>query len=373
MEVTKIENVTRVYKIGAVETHALRGINLSIENGEFTALVGPSGSGKTTLLQMIGCLDQPTGGSIWVDGKDVTRLNRDQRADMRKGHIGFIFQFFALIPTLTAYENIEMPLLLNRHTPTERRERVMELLKAVDLLDRANNRPDQLSGGQQQRVALARAIVFDPALLLLDEPFGALDRKLRAQMQVEVKSLQRRLGITTLFVTHDQEEALVLSDRIAVMNEGRIAQIGTAEDLYRRPASRFVAEFVGEANLFRGRAGVIGGPAQARIVEVKLETGGEMRASLPPGDRSVHYGADLALVVRPERPRRLGAADTAENRVAGTVSEGTYLGETIRYRVALERGGEIVLRWPAEAERLAPGTRIELGWSAADMTAVVWA
>jgi ABC-type Fe3+/spermidine/putrescine transport system ATPase subunit len=191
-------------------------------------------------------------------------------------------------------------------------------------------------------------------------------------MQAEVKGLQRRLGVTTLFVTHDQEEALVLSDRIAVMNEGRIAQIGTAEDLYRRPASRFVAEFVGEANLFRGRAGVISGPPHARTVEVKLETGGEMRATLAPGDRSVHYGADLALVVRPERPRALGPGEVAENRAAGTVVEATYLGETIRYRLALERGGEIVLRWPAERARIAPGTRLELGWSAGDMTAVPW-
>ena len=147
MEVVKIENITRVYQVGKVETQALRGVNLSIENGEFTALVGPSGSGKTTLLQMIGCLDQPTSGRVFINSKDVTTLNRNQRADMRRGTIGFIFQFFALIPTLTAYENVEMPLLLNGHSPKERRERVMELLQAVDLTDRANNRPDQLSGG----------------------------------------------------------------------------------------------------------------------------------------------------------------------------------------------------------------------------------
>jgi ABC-type Fe3+/spermidine/putrescine transport system ATPase subunit len=253
------------------------------------------------------------------------------------------------------------------------REKVAAALALVGLSGYDERLPRQLSGGQQQRVALARAIVFDPTMLLLDEPLGALDRKLRAQMQAEVKSLQRRLGITTLFVTHDQDEALVLSDRIAVMNQGRIAQIGTAEDLYRRPASRFVAEFVGEANLFRGRAGVIAGPAQARTVEVKLESGAAMRATLAPGDRTVHYGADLALVVRPERPRRLGAGETPENRVAGTVAEAAYLGETIRYRVALDGGGEIVLRWPAEGERLAPGTRLALGWPAADMTAVLWA
>src|SRR5512143_3440384 len=166
MEVTKIENVTRTFKLGNMETQALRGVNLSIENGEFTALVGPSGSGKTTLLQMIGCLDQPSAGSVCINGKDVTRLNRNQRADMRRGTIGFIFQFFALIPTLTAYESIEMPLLLVGQGAAQRRQRVTELLQLVDLAERANHRPDQLSGGQQQRVALARALAPRPTLIL---------------------------------------------------------------------------------------------------------------------------------------------------------------------------------------------------------------
>src|SRR3990172_3709678 len=175
MEVTKIDNVTRVYNIGKVETQALRGVTLSIENGEFTAVVGPSGSGKTTLLQLIGCLDQPSSGHVYINGKDVSSLNRNQRADMRRGTIGFIFQFFALIPTLTAYENVEMPLLLNGHTAKERRDRVMELLDVVGLADRANNRPDQLSGGQQQRVGVARALAPKPALVLADEPTANLD------------------------------------------------------------------------------------------------------------------------------------------------------------------------------------------------------
>src|SRR5512139_2934103 len=203
MEVVKIENVARVYQIGKVETQALRGVNLSIENGEFTALVGPSGSGKTTLLQMIGCLDQPTTGKVFVDGKDVTRLNRNQRADMRKGHIGFIFQFFALIPTLTAYENIEMPLLLNGHTAKERRERVMELLKAVDLSDRANNRPDQLSGGQQQRIAVARALAPKPTLILADEPTANLDTENGKQVMDIMQRLNQETGVTFIFATHD--------------------------------------------------------------------------------------------------------------------------------------------------------------------------
>jgi putative ABC transport system ATP-binding protein len=175
MEVTKIENVTRIYKTGKVETQALRGVSLSIESGEFTGLVGPSGSGKTTLLQLIGCLDQPTSGHVYVNGRDVSRLNRNQRADVRRGSIGFIFQFFALIPTLTAYENVEMPLLLAKQSASECRKRVTDLLEAVGLTDRAHHRPDQLSGGEQQRVAIARALAPRPSLILADEPTANLD------------------------------------------------------------------------------------------------------------------------------------------------------------------------------------------------------
>ncbi len=228
MEVTKIENVTRVYKIGTVETHALRGVNLTIENGEFTALVGPSGSGKTTLLQMIGCLDQPSSGSVWVNGKDVTRLNRDQRADMRRGHIGFIFQFFALIPTLSAYENIEMPLLLNGHTPRERHERVMELLKAVDLVERANNRPDQLSGGQQQRVAIARALAPKPALILADEPTANLDSVSGEQVMEIMTRLNQETGVTFVFATHDPR-VIKYARRVVTLRDGLIVESGIPE------------------------------------------------------------------------------------------------------------------------------------------------
>ena len=358
-------------RFGAGGVAALAGVDLAIRPGELLTLLGPSGSGKTTLLKVIAGFEPPDKGHVTLAGRDITALSPAKR------NIGMVFQHYALFPHMSAAENIAFPLAMRSLPRGSIRDKVASALAVVGLTGYGERLPRQLSGGQQQRVALARAIVFDPVLLLLDEPFGALDRKLRAQMQAEMKSLQRRLGVTTLFVTHDQEEALVLSDRIAVMNEGRIAQIGTAEELYRRPASRFVAEFVGEANLFRGRAGVISGPARARMVEVKLESGAMMRASLAQSDRSVHYGADLALIVRPERPRRLGAAaadgKAVENRVAGTVAEATYLGETIRYRVALESGGDLMLRWPAEGERLAPGTRLELGWTAAEMTAVLWA
>jgi putative ABC transport system ATP-binding protein len=221
MEVVKIENVARIYKVGKVETQALRGVNLSIENGEFTALVGPSGSGKTTLLQMIGCLDQPTSGNVCINGKDVTRLTRNQRADMRRGTIGFIFQFFALIPTLSAYENVEMPLLLNGHTARERRDRVMELLNAVDLADRANNRPDQLSGGQQQRVAVARALAPKPTLILADEPTANLDTANGQQVMDIMKRLNQETGVTFVFATHDPR-VIKYARRVVTLRDGLI-------------------------------------------------------------------------------------------------------------------------------------------------------
>ncbi len=223
MEVAKVENVTRVYKIGKVETQALRGVDLSIENGEFTALVGPSGSGKTTLLQLIGCLDQPTTGYVFINGKDVSGLNRDQRADMRRGNLGFIFQFYALIPTLSAYENIEMPLLLTSHPATERRERVMQLLEAVGLSDRANNRPDQMSGGQQQRVAIARALATRPALILADEPTANLDTVNGEQVMEIMMRLNKETGVTFVFATHDPR-VIKFARRVVTLRDGLVVE-----------------------------------------------------------------------------------------------------------------------------------------------------
>lgn len=223
MEVTKTENVTRIYKIGKVETQALRGVSLSIENGEFTALVGPSGSGKTTLLQLIGCLDQPTSGQVFVNGKDVSRLNRSQRADMRRGTIGFIFQFFALIPTLTAYENVEMPLLLIGKNGTDRRDRVMSLLKSVGLTDRAHHRPDQLSGGEQQRVAIARALATQPALILADEPTANLDTANGQQVMETMTRLNQETGVTFVFATHDPR-VIQYARRVVTLLDGRVVE-----------------------------------------------------------------------------------------------------------------------------------------------------
>lgn len=223
MEVTRIENVTRNYKVGNVETRALRGVSLTIESGEFTAFVGPSGSGKTTLLQLIGCLDQPTSGRIYINGKDISELNRNQRADMRRGTIGFIFQFFALIPTLTAYENVEMPLLLVGKNASERSERVKELLEAVDLSDRAHHRPDQLSGGQQQRVAIARALATHPSLILADEPTANLDTANGKQIMETMTRLNQETGVTFIFATHDPR-VIRYARRIVTLRDGLVME-----------------------------------------------------------------------------------------------------------------------------------------------------
>jgi putative ABC transport system ATP-binding protein len=230
MEVTKIENVTRTYRTGKVETQALRGISLAIESGEFTALVGPSGSGKTTLLQLIGCLDQPTSGRVYVNGKDVSRLNRNQRADVRRGSIGFIFQFFALIPTLTAYENVEMPLLLNGQSAAERRARVTGLLESVSLADRAHHRPDQLSGGEQQRVAIARALAPNPALILADEPTANLDTPNGKQVMETMTRLNRETGVTFVFATHDPR-VIAYARRVITLRDGLVVSNGAAEQI----------------------------------------------------------------------------------------------------------------------------------------------
>ena len=221
MEVAKLTDVTRVYKIGELETRALNGVSITINDGEFTSLVGPSGSGKTTLLQLIGCLDQPTSGKVIINGKETTNLNRNQRADLRKEAIGFVFQFFALIPTLTAYENVEMPLLLNGKSPAERKQRVMELLAAVDVANRAHHRPDQLSGGQQQRIAVARALATNPKLILADEPTANLDTENGKQVMDLMQKLNKEPGVTFVFATHDPR-VISYANRVVTLQDGLI-------------------------------------------------------------------------------------------------------------------------------------------------------
>ncbi len=223
MEVAKIENVTRIFQVGKMETTALRNVNLTIGSGEFLALVGPSGSGKTTLLQLIGCLDQPTDGKVYITGKDVSTLKRDQRADVRRGTIGYIFQFFALIPTLTAYENIEMPLLLTGEAPAARKARVEELLQQVGMQDRAHHRPDQLSGGQQQRVAIARALATRPALILADEPTANLDTPNGQQVMELMTRLNQETGVTFVFATHDPR-VIHYARRVVTLRDGQVVE-----------------------------------------------------------------------------------------------------------------------------------------------------
>ena len=219
MEIAKLTDITRVYTVGEVETRALRGVDLNIGKQEFTTLVGPSGSGKTTLLQLLGCLDQPTSGTVLINGEDATKMNRDQRADLRKGTIGFVFQFYALVPTLTAYENVELPMLLMGKK--NHKSRVMELLDAVGIADRADHRPDQMSGGQQQRVAVARALASDPLLILADEPTANLDTENGEQVMEIMKKLNEETGTTFVFATHDPR-VIKYSKRIVTLQDGLI-------------------------------------------------------------------------------------------------------------------------------------------------------
>jgi putative ABC transport system ATP-binding protein len=222
MKVIELQDVTRVYRIGEVETKALRGVTLGVEDGEFAAIVGPSGSGKTTMLQLMGCLDRPTSGSVFIDGREVTKLSPSKRADLRKGTIGFVFQFFALIPGLTAYENIELPLLLTGAKASDRRARVQELLEAVGLSDRARHRPDQMSGGEQQRVAIARALATHPVLILADEPTANLDTDNGRQVMEIMQRLNEETGTTFIFATHDPR-VIPFARRTVELRDGRLA------------------------------------------------------------------------------------------------------------------------------------------------------
>jgi putative ABC transport system ATP-binding protein len=221
MEVIRLEDVTRVYKIGEVETYALRGLTVTIGEGEFTALVGPSGSGKTTALQIMGCLDKPTSGRVLLKGEDVTKLSGSKRADLRRGSIGFVFQFFALLPGLNAYENVELPLLLVGKNGNQRRERVMELLDAVGLGDRAQHRPDQMSGGEQQRVAVARALATGPALILADEPTANLDTENGRQVMEIMLKLNEETGTTFVCATHDPR-VVAFTRRVVELRDGKV-------------------------------------------------------------------------------------------------------------------------------------------------------
>jgi spermidine/putrescine ABC transporter ATP-binding subunit len=339
---------------------AVRGVSLDIRSGEFLTLLGPSGSGKTTTLMMIAGFEMPTAGDIAIDGRSVVALPPYKR------NIGMVFQNYALFPHLTVAENIGFPLKQRGVDRSTRSRLVADTLELVRLPGYQARYPRQLSGGQQQRVALARAIVFRPRLLLMDEPLGALDKQLRESLQLEMRRLHADLGITFIYVTHDQEEALTMSDRVAVMHEGLIAQVGTPEDLYDRPCDRFVASFIGESNFLPVVVqGSDNGMVFAQYAGATLW--GLARRRPTPGET-------VTLATRPERMRFADAPRGTghENRVPATIVEAVFAGERRRYLCQSEGGGSIVLKEPSSASirRRAVGERVEIAWSVADTVVV---
>jgi putative spermidine/putrescine transport system ATP-binding protein len=335
---------------------ALAGVTLSVRHGELLTILGPSGSGKTTLLKVIAGFETLDRGTIRLGKRDVTHLSPARRG------IGMVFQHYALFPHMKVYDNVAFPLKM-RHIPRmEIAERVGKVLDLVALTGFAHRYPSQLSGGQQQRVAVARAIVFNPQLLLLDEPFGALDRKLRETMQLELRRLQQRLRLTTIFITHDQEEALTLSDRIAIMRDGQVKQIGTPQEVYAQPKDQFVADFVGESNLIPGRIVRIESSGRATIAGP-----GGAKITAPVGP-DLSEGEEILLLLRPEVPRLPQPMIPLDNEFCGRVSEIIYLGNSTKYRITTLEGIELIVRWVASAASFAltPGFEIKVGWSATE-------
>ena len=336
---------------------AVDGIDLEVRRGEFLTLLGPSGSGKTTTLRMVAGFMAPTSGQIEIDGSDMTRVPPYRR------DVGMVFQNYALFPHMTAADNVAFPLRMRRRPSSEIKKRVADALELVKLSSHGDRYPRQLSGGQQQRIALARAVVFEPRLLLMDEPLGALDRKLRESLQLEIIRVSRELGATVLYVTHDQEEALVMSDRIAIFSMGRIEQLGSGEDLYDRPASLFVADFIGESNILRGTYEVDGGSGGWMARD-----GARWRVGGATAERSdLASGAAAALVVRPERMRILDGEASIDgmNTIDATVDEVLYLGPDTKYQLALPSGQRISIREPREADarEFQRGDPVRVGWS----------
>ena len=324
---------------------AVDNLDLDVQPGEFITLLGPSGCGKTTTLRMIGGFEYPDVGSILIDGSDVVALPPHRRP------VNTVFQQYALFPHMTVGRNVGYGLAMARVGGQERKQRVAEALEMVRLPHVEDRKPSQLSGGQQQRVALARALVNRPKALLLDEPLGALDLKLRKAMQLELKTLNREVGATFVYVTHDQEEALTMSDRIAVMSNGRILQLGTPEEIYDRPVSRFVADFIGQSNLLPGIVTSIEG----QVASVEVDGVGVLRATT---SRQVAPGTSVHLAVRPERIV-LGSPDAhgaLVNVLSGTVADLVYMGSHVQVRVRLRDGAELLANRhetpPAVGERV---------------------
>ncbi len=326
---------------------AVDGVSLDVAQGEFVTILGPSGSGKTTVLTMIAGLSHPSGGSIHIGGRDVTQLPASRR------NIGLVFQSYALFPHMTVFDNVAFPLSVRKVGAKETRARVAEALERVRLSGFGRRKPAQLSGGQQQRVALARAIVFKPDILLLDEPLGALDRKLREEVQVELRRLQRALGITTILVTHDQEEALSLSDRIVVLDRGRVQQTAAPQDAYLRPGNRFVADFLGTANVLEGRIG----PDRRSLV---LADG----QRIPAGATERVEGAQVIAILRPER--LVLTLREAGGILPASVSEAVYLGQSVRYHIETPTGPMVAVA-PGGQGGFTAGAEVCVSWAAEDI------
>ncbi len=334
-----ISHITKRYG----DAKAVDDVSLSVEDGEFVVLLGPSGCGKTTTLRTVAGFVEPSSGRVELGGRDITDLPPWKR------NAGLVFQSYALFPHLTVAENVSFGLEMRSVPQPDREPRIAEALRLVRLGTLGDRLPRQLSGGQQQRVALARALAFRPDILLLDEPLSNLDAKLRQDVRVEIRELQRKLGLTTVMVTHDQEEALTMADRLVVMNEGRIRQSGSQQDLYERPADRFVADFVGRSTFFEGRV-----EAPGRFVsEGGLAIACEAERAGP---------ASLAL--RPERITVLGSGETSDNAFEGGVEFVSYLGAQVDVHVRLSERERVVLQLPNRPGIPLPqtGMRLKVGW-----------
>jgi len=339
------------------DVYAVDHIDLEVLDGEFFSLLGPSGCGKTTTLRMIGGFEHPTSGRIELQGEDVTWLPPYKR------HVNTVFQNYALFPHLTIFENVAFGLRRQKVKDSEVKSRVTDMLKLVELPGFEQRKPTQISGGQAQRVALARALINRPAVLLLDEPLGALDLKLRKQMQVELKRIQQEVGITFIYVTHDQEEAMTMSDRIAVMNKGRYEQLGDPETLYERPTTRFVAGFLGVSNLLGGECQ--GAEDGVGFVKLRDDTVVRVPASYVYGRTTVDVG------VRPEKIRLHEEGEptpAGHNHLDGTVVDASYIGVSTQYIVETRGGARVMvyeqnITRTTKAELWARGDKVHLTWS----------
>jgi putative spermidine/putrescine transport system ATP-binding protein len=345
-----IASVSKTY----ADVTALDAVDLEVESGEFITLLGPSGSGKTTLLMVLAGFTRPTSGTVRIDGEDITRRPPHKR------DLGMVFQSYALFPHMTVGANIAYPLKVRNVARAEIEERVRAALDLVQLAHVAERSPDALSGGQRQRVALARAIVFEPRILLMDEPLSALDKKLREQMQIEIRHLHERLGITTVYVTHDQREALTLSDRIAVINEGRIVQVDAPEPLYNRPRSLFVADFIGESTVIP--LSRVNGAFQLAGQAIKSE-------------HAVPDGGKAYLVARPEKLEFVAAEPAADlNLLGGVLEEKIFQGEALLIRVRLADGTMVTSRRATRVDEVEAvpdiGAPVTLGLRAGDTIVV---